>query len=41
VKKINNEKKIAKQTRMTRWIVMMITMADWIAKTNKYTSAYE
>jgi hypothetical protein len=26
---------------MTRWIVMMIAMADWIAKTKKYKSALE
>jgi hypothetical protein len=25
---------------MTRWIVMMIAMADWIAKTKEYKSAY-
>jgi hypothetical protein len=25
---------------MTRWIVMMIAMADWIAKTKQYKSAY-
>jgi hypothetical protein len=25
---------------MTRWIVMMITMADWIAKTREYKRAY-
>jgi hypothetical protein len=24
------------QTRKTRWIVMMIAMADWIAKTKEY-----
>jgi hypothetical protein len=26
---------------MTRWIVMMIAMADWNAKTKEYKSAYE
>jgi SET domain-containing protein len=25
---------------MTRWIVMMIAMADWIAKTKEYNNAY-
>jgi hypothetical protein len=25
---------------MARWIVMMIAMADWIAKTKEYKSAY-
>ena len=25
---------------MTRWIVMMIAMADWIAKTKEYKSAF-
>ncbi len=33
-------KKIAKQTRKTRWIVMIISMADWIAKSKEYTSAH-
>jgi hypothetical protein len=32
--------RIAKQTRMTRWIVMMIAMMDWIAKTKEYKSAF-
>jgi hypothetical protein len=40
VNKYNNEKKIAKQTRKTRWIVMMIAMAEWIAKTKECKSAY-
>jgi hypothetical protein len=31
-------KRIAKQTRKTRWIVMMIAMAGWIAKTKEYKS---
>jgi len=26
---------------MTRWIVMIIAMTDWIAKTKKYKSAFE
>jgi hypothetical protein len=25
---------------MTRWIVMMIAIADWIAKIKEYKSAY-
>jgi hypothetical protein len=31
---------LAKQTRMTRWIVMMIAMVDWIAKLKEYKSAH-
>jgi hypothetical protein len=30
---------IAKQTRTTGWIVMMISIADWIAITKEYKSA--
>ncbi len=26
---------------MTKWIVMMIAVADWIAKTKEYKSAFE
>jgi hypothetical protein len=32
--------RIAKQTRMTRWTVMMIAMMDWITKTKECKSAY-
>jgi hypothetical protein len=34
-------KRIAKQARKTRWIVMMIAMVGWIAKTKEYKNVHE